>query len=98
MAATLYNDDCLNVSVKDVKLIYLDPPYLPSTRSKKHAYKFDWELADHVELIAALNEIKGTFFLSGYRDGPYNNLKFKCHEFMAATQNKTTTEYLWTNL
>ncbi len=78
-------------------LFYLDPPYLPSTRSKKHAYKFDWELADHIELLAALGNIKGTFFLSGYKDGPYETLEFKRHEFLAGTHSKTATEYLWTN-
>lgn len=82
---------------KPDSLFYLDPPYLPSTRSKKHAYKYDWELDDHVELIESLDKIEGTFFLSGYRDGPYNNLKFKCHEFMGRTQSETRTEYLWTN-
>ena len=79
-------------------LFYLDPPYLKSTRSKKHAYKFDWELSDHVELINSLENIQGVFFLSGYLDGPYNDLKFKRHEFLSGTQNRTTTEYLWTNL
>ena len=33
------------------ELIYSDPPYLRRTRTSKHRYRFDYEEADHVELL-----------------------------------------------
>lgn len=78
-------------------LFYLDPPYLQSSRSKKHAYKYDWDLSDHVELLASLGQIEGNFFLSGYNEGPYKDLNFIRHDFQSSTQSKTVTESLWTN-
>ncbi len=78
-------------------LFYLDPPYLLETRTKKHAYKFDWKDADHVELLAALPAIKGKFILSGYLGGLYEGLNFQRLEFKSSTQSKTVSEYLWMN-
>jgi DNA adenine methylase len=83
---------------KSDTLFYLDPPYLESTRSKKHAYKYDWSLKDHEELLAILPGIKGKFILSGYLDGPYNDLKFNRSEFSGTSQsNQATREFLWKN-
>ena len=78
-------------------LFYLDPPYLPETRSKKHAYAFDWEPEQHEALLSALGSIKGVFFLSGYLGGSYTKLSFPRHEFKASTQSETVTEYVWSN-
>ena len=36
------------------ELIYSDPPYLRRTRTSKHRYRFDYEEADHVELLELL--------------------------------------------
>jgi DNA adenine methylase len=76
-------------------LFYLDPPYLESTRSKKHAYKFDWELKDHIELLQRLDSLKGNFVLSGYLAPPYDELKFRRVNFLATSQSNARMEYLW---
>lgn len=55
-------------------LHYVDPPYLPETRSAKsrrggeryHCYRHELTAADHVELLAALRELRGMVILSGY--------------------------------
>ena len=36
------------------ELLYSDPPYLRHTRTSKHRYRFDYEEADHVELLELL--------------------------------------------
>ena len=36
------------------ELLYSDPPYLKRTRTSKHRYRFDYEEADHVELLELL--------------------------------------------
>ena len=40
------------------ELIYSDPPYLKRTRSSKHRYRFDYEEADHVELLELLKAVR----------------------------------------
>lgn len=76
-------------------LFYLDPPYMKATRSKKHAYKFDWDENDHRELFNILPTLKGRFVLSGYAHPFYESLPYKKHVFMAATQSITKEECLW---
>ena len=80
-------------------LFYLDPPYVTGgIRSKKHAYKYDWTLEDHTELLSALNGIQGKFLLSGYNEGPYKALSFSRHDFLAKTNaSEKQTESVWMN-
>ena len=55
-------------------LHYVDPPYLPETRSDKsrkggdryHAYTHELSTADHLDLIGQLNALTGYVVLSGY--------------------------------
>lgn len=76
-------------------LFYFDPPYVESTRSKKHAYKFDWELEQHLELLECLKWIKGKFILSGYESESYKDLPYLKVKFNATTQSETREEILW---
>ena len=39
------------------ELLYSDPPYLRHTRTSKHRYRFDYEEADHVELLELLEAV-----------------------------------------
>ncbi len=59
-------------------LIYVDPPYLHDTRSKKrihgaleHAYKHEMSEADHAELLAWLAGSSSMVMLSGYPSDLY---------------------------
>ena len=36
------------------ELVYSDPPYLRHTRSSRRRYRFDYEEADHIELLELL--------------------------------------------
>jgi DNA adenine methylase len=55
-------------------LHYVDPPYLPETRSSKsrkgggayHAYRHEMTVEDHAALLAVLNDLAGMVVLSGY--------------------------------
>lgn len=55
-------------------LHYVDPPYMPDTRSQKsrrgkiryHAYAHELTAEDHGELLAGLLKLKGMVVLSGY--------------------------------
>ena len=53
-------------------LIYSDPPYLRRTRTSKHRYRFDYEEADHVELLELLKAVRCQVMVSGYRSALYD--------------------------
>jgi DNA adenine methylase len=61
-------------------LHYLDPPYLPSTRSSGnrrrgqgyHVYEHELTEEDHVELLAVLQDLEGMVVLSGYPSELYD--------------------------
>lgn len=89
--------ECLARYDKPDTLFYLDPPYMPETRSKKYAYKHDWTALDHENLLALLPSIKGKFILSGYDSGSYAKLPFNRRSFMASTQSIQREEMVWTN-
>lgn len=61
------NLDCPNC------VFYLDPPYLPETRTAKKVYKYEMSLQQHIELLNVLENIKGKFILSGYESELYNS-------------------------
>jgi DNA adenine methylase len=89
-------------------LHYVDPPYLPATRSEKsrkgggkyHAYTHEMEAADHVELLTALCGLKGKVVLSGYPAPLYDDTLKGWSRFEKAALAdgaKARTEVLWLN-
>lgn len=89
-------------------LIYLDPPYLPATRSTKsrkpgeryHTYAFELTEADHEELLAAVQRSRAMIVLSGYPHPLYDAALdgWTRREVEArAHRNSPRTEVLWIN-
>lgn len=89
-------------------LIYLDPPYLPATRSTKsrkpgeryHTYAFEMVDDDHRELLAACRDSKAMIILSGYPDPLYDEeLPGWSRRQIAARahRNSPRTECIWIN-
>lgn len=89
-------------------LMYLDPPYLPATRSTKsrkpgeryHTYAFEMSVDDHRELLAACVESSAMIVLSAYPDALYDELLagWECKRVAArAHRNSPRTECLWIN-
>lgn len=87
--------ECIERYDKPDTLFYLDPPYVKDTRSKKHAYKHDWQDADHDRLLAMLPNIQGHFILSGYEHESYGELPYRKETFSATSQQGERTEVLW---
>lgn len=52
-------------------LMYLDPPYLLETRSKR-MYKHEFSKNEHVKLLESLSNFKGKIILSGYDNKIYD--------------------------
>lgn len=84
-------------------LLYVDPPYLASTRNSTH-YKAELKTDDeHQELAAALADCKATVVLSGYRSPLYDRLYDGWHVYEQATAtgngkgDRARVEVLWAN-
>lgn len=85
-------------------LLYVDPPYLHSTRASG-AYRHEMTEADHRELAAALGSVKASVVLSGYASELYDAELYPGWyrtEFTSGTgQNAESwgnrTEVLWSN-
>ncbi|WP_391574521.1 DNA adenine methylase [Cohnella sp.] len=80
-------------------IVYCDPPYILSTRSKR-LYKNEMTDDDHVELLEVLDKHPGPVLLSGYAHPIYDDrLKDWSRETkqVKAEAGKTRTEVLWIN-
>lgn len=84
-------------------LLYVDPPYLRSTRASGTDYRHEMHSdAEHRELAEALRAARATVVLSGYSSDLYEQLypDWDRFEFRARTGNGKTperVEVLWSN-
>lgn len=79
-------------------LFFVDPPYVPSTRSKS-GYRHEMAEADHIELLDALQAVKGMVVLAGYPSVLYDSMlagwgRVQRHHY-AAGSTRRRTEVLW---
>jgi len=86
-------------------LFYLDPPYLPSSRTATAVYEHEMTEDEHRELLALLPTLRAKIMLSGYPSPLYDSLLtgWQRHEFdlpnnASGTKKKDReTEILWCN-
>ena len=86
-------------------LMYLDPPYLTSTRVFKKAYKHEFDLKDHERLANMISSAKAKIILSGYNSDLYekwfrnwNKATKDVANHSSQIKNKTRKkEVLWMN-
>ena len=81
------------------ELIYCDPPYLKRTRTSGRRYRFDYEEADHIELLELLKRLPCQVMLSGYPSALYDELLegWNSVELQVMNQGGVRTEKLWFN-
>lgn len=87
------------------ELVYCDPPYLMSTRTGRRAYKYEWWVDQHRELLKLLNTLPAMVMLSGYKSALYDEVllfgpgkPWNVLTFEAMTRGgHTKTEWLWYN-
>jgi DNA adenine methylase len=84
-------------------LLYVDPPYLGTTRPWSN-YRVEMKTeGEHRELAAALADCKATVVLSGYHSPIYDELYEGWHRYEQASMTgnakaaKDRTEVLWSN-
>lgn len=88
-------------------LIYLDPPYMPETRSTKarqregyHAYRHEMSVEDHERLLAQICDHPAMIMISGYDTPLYRDrlAGWSVRSKRArAHRNSPRTELLWLN-
>lgn len=89
-------------------LHYLDPPYMPDTRSKKsrrgkikyHAYGHEMTVDDHAEMLEAARELVGMTVISGYPSDLYDEKLrgwARSEKASLADGAKPRVEVLWVN-
>lgn len=87
-------------------LHYVDPPYLPETRSiknphcKKHMYRHELSRGGHIKLLGALKKLAGMVVLSGYASELYDkrlNGWGRIELPAYADGARARTEVLWLN-
>lgn len=81
-------------------LFYLDPPYLPDTRSNdNHGYAYEMTPDQHEALLRQIRTLRGMVIISGYPSNMYAGYlhDWTCVETAARTTNAATvkTETLW---
>lgn len=79
--------------------IYIDPPYLPGTRTAKQ-YKHEMTDADHEELLDAILKSRAKIMISGYESEMYNDYLREWHkEYFdsCAEHGRPRQEVVWMN-
>lgn len=81
------------------ELVYSDPPYLHHTRTSKRRYRFDYDEADHIELLSVLKTLPCNVILSGYPSSLYDERLsgWRSLELQVMNQGGVRTEKLWFN-
>jgi hypothetical protein len=86
------------------EFIYLDPPYVLSTRTKKAIYNHEMTDDQHrqiLSLLAAMGDRGVRFMLSGYRNAMYDeaaaSLGWERVDFNAMTRGGVRVESVWMN-
>lgn len=91
--------DLIKAFNHDNVLIYVDPPYVLSTRTRKQ-YRHEMTDQDHVELLETLLLHKGYVMLSGYDNDIYSDYLQGWRKISVparAENNLPRTEVLWMN-
>ena len=81
------------------ELIYSDPPYLKRTRTSRRRYRFDYEEADHIELLELLEGMSCQVMVSGYPSALYDErlAGWGSVELQVMNQGGVRTEKVWFN-
>lgn len=81
-------------------LMYLDPPYVRSTRKSGRLYKHEMDDVQHQKLLELVTRSRAKIVLSGYSSDLYDNALKGWYKDITQSQTTSTvmaTEMIWTN-
>lgn len=83
------------------EFVYLDPPYVHSTRSDLSIYRFEMDDGGHAQLLTLLASLPVPWALSGYRSAMYDEATrlhgWRRIDFNAMTRGGVRVESRWMN-
>lgn len=81
------------------EFIYLDPPYLPTTRRRSTIYRHEYTCVDHEALLGVITNIPCPVMISGYRSDLYTQRLEGWHElsFRTGSHGCERLESVWLN-
>lgn len=81
------------------ELIYADPPYVTETRRRPKIYRFEYDQAQHEQLLHTLGAVPCKVMISGYDSDLYNDMLHGWRKvtFMAKTHTDLREECVWMN-
>jgi len=101
---TIFNQDAhdflRNFPFTGNEFVYVDPPYLISSRKSKSLYEFDYSDEQHEELLKILISIPCNIMLSGYNSALYTKNLGHWFSKTYSTRDRSgqqVTEHLWMN-
>ena len=100
---TLIQGDCRRVlptlALGPGSLVYMDPPYLLSTRGHRQYYRCELTDQDHAQLLTLADALPCMVMISGYWSDLYGRAlqNWRCCSYRTRTRGKTVTEFLWCN-
>lgn len=79
------------------EFVYVDPPYLMSTRRGGRLYRHEYDDLDHERLLCLLVELPCSVMVSGYRSALYDEklASWRSLEFSAMTRQGVAMECIW---
>lgn len=88
-----------NLTIDADTLIYLDPPYLPSTRKNAKIYKHEFTNEQHILLLNKIKSLDCMVIISGYKSKLYDDILigWKTRDFPCQSQGGRRVERLWFN-
>jgi DNA adenine methylase len=92
--------ECAEKQRHPLTQLYLDPPYVKSTRSYGNEYAQEWSDEDHFRMLCYATTWPGPCVVSGYSDPQYDDTLLTCgwtrHERSSDTNGGTKrVECLW---
>lgn len=81
-------------------LMYLDPPYVRSSRKSGRLYAYEMDDAGQIELLELINQSRAKIVLSGYQSDLYDQYLqgWKSYSAMSqTTSGQMATETIWLN-
>lgn len=81
-------------------LMYLDPPYLRSTRKGGRIYRYEMDIGGHQELLEEITGSRARIILSGYDSSLYKDALQGWNSYakeVRTTSGEKAMEMIWTN-
>jgi len=65
---------CMEIYDEPEAFLYLDPPYVASTREVSRVYRYEMSDADHRDMLNLARQLCGKVMISGYRSALYDEM------------------------